>query len=101
MNIKAISSTVGKALLVNALFMMLSIMVSISDGLDEAFAPLVVSFLITSIMGAFPLIFVRHSRENSIKDSYITIVIAWLMSFVVGMLPYVLYGGEFHSQRMV
>jgi len=95
MNIKAISSTVGKALLVNALFMMLSIMVSISDGLDEAFAPLVVSFLITSIMGAFPLIFVRHSRENSIKDSYITIVIAWLMSFIVGMLPYVLYGGEF------
>lgn len=95
MNIKAISSNVGKALLVNALFMMLSILVSISDGLDEAFAPLVTSFLITSILGAFPLVFVKHSKENSVKDGYITIVIAWLMSFVVGMLPYVLYGGEF------
>ena len=95
MNIKAISSNVGKALLVNALFMMLSIMVSIADGLDEAFAPLLISFLITSIVGAFPLIFVRHSRENSIRDGYITIVVAWLMSFIVGMLPYVLYGGEF------
>ena len=95
MNIKAISSNVGKALLVNALFMMLSVIVSISDGLDEAFAPLVVSFLITSIIGAFPLIFVRHSHENSIKDGYITIVIAWLMAFITGMLPYVLYGGEF------
>ncbi len=95
MNIKAISSNVGKALLVNALFMMLSIIVSISDGLDEGFAPLVVSFLITSIVGAFPLIFVRQNLENSVKDGYITIVIAWMMSFIVGMLPYVLYGGEF------
>jgi len=95
MNIKAISSNVGKALLVNALFMFLSIIVSITDGLDEAFAPLAVSFIITSIIGAFPLIFVRHSHEPSIKDGYVTIVIAWLMSFIVGMLPYVLYGGEF------
>lgn len=95
MNIKAISSNVGKALLVNALFMFLSIIVSITDGLDEAFAPLAVSFIITSIIGAFPLIFVRHSPEPSIKDGYVTIVIAWLMSFIVGMLPYVLYGGEF------
>ena len=95
MNVKAISSNVGKALLVNALFMILSIVVSIADGLDEAFTPLLISFLITSIVGAFPMIFVRHSPENSIKDGYITIVIAWLMSFIVGMLPYVLYGGEF------
>jgi len=95
MNIKAISSNVGKALLVNALFMMLSILVSISDGFDEAFAPLTVSFLVTFIVGVFPLIFVRQNHEHSIKDGYITIVLAWLMSFIVGMLPYVLYGGEF------
>ena len=95
MGIKAISSNVGKALLVNALFMMLSIIVSIADGLDEAFTPLLISFLITSIVGAFPLIFVRYHQETSVKDGYITIVIAWLMSFIAGMLPYVLYGGEF------
>ena len=95
MNIKAISSNVGKALLVNALFMMLAIIVSIADGLDEAFTPLLISFLITSTVGAFPLIFVRQSQENSIKDGYITIVITWLMSFIAGMLPYVLYGGDF------
>ena len=95
MSIKTISMNVGKALLVNALFMLLSIIVSICDGLDEAFAPLVISFLITTIVGSFPLIFVRQSHESSVKDGYITIVIAWLMSFIVGMLPYVLYGGEF------
>ncbi|MBE6239724.1 MAG: TrkH family potassium uptake protein [Bacteroidales bacterium] len=95
MNIKAISSNVGKALLVNALFMLLSIIVSAADGMDEAFSPLLISFLITSITGIFPFIFVRHSQENSTKDGYITIVLAWLMSFIVGMLPYILYGGEF------
>ena len=95
MNIKAISSNVGKALLVNALFMLLSIIVSAADGMDKAFSPLLISFLITSITGIFPFIFVRHSQENSTKDGYITIVLAWLMSFIVGMLPYVLYGGEF------
>ena len=95
MNIKVISSNVGKALLINALFMFLSVIVSITDGLDDAFAPLVVSFLITCILGAFPFIFVRNTHENSIKDGYVTMVIAWLMSFIVGMLPYVLYGGEF------
>ena len=95
MNIKAISSNVGKALLVSALFMFLSVMVSIADGLDEAFTPLLISFLITLIVGAFPLIFVRHAQESSVQDGYITIVIAWLMSFIVGMLPYILYGGEF------
>ena len=95
MNIKAISSNVGKALLVNALFMMLSIMMSIADGFDSAFAPLLISFLITSIMGSFPLLFVKNIQENNVKDNFVTIVLAWLMSFVVGMLPYVLYGGEF------
>ena len=85
MNIKAISLNVDKALLVNALFMMLSIIVSISDGLDKAFTPLVISCLITSIIGAFPFIFVRRSKESSIKDGYITIVIARLMS---GDFPY-------------
>ena len=95
MSIKTISANVGKALLVNALFMLLSIIVSICDGLDEAFAPLVISFLITTIVGSFPLIFVSRSNESSVKGGYVTMVIAWLMSFIVGMLPYALYGGEF------
>ena len=38
MNIKSISSNVGRALLVSALFMFLSLIVSIIDGRDSAFA---------------------------------------------------------------
>ena len=59
MNIKAISVNVGKALLVSALFMALSIGVSLLYGRDTGFGPLMISFIITLIVGAFPFIFVR------------------------------------------
>ncbi len=95
MDVKAISLNVGKALLVSALFMFLSIIVSIVDGRDAAFGPLLISFLITFIVGAFPFIFVRGRRTLSQKGGILTIVFAWLLSFIFGMLPYVLYGGEF------
>ena len=47
MNVKAISTNVGKALLVSALFMFLSIMVSLVNGRDSGFGPLTISFIIT------------------------------------------------------
>jgi len=95
MNIKAISANVGKALLVSALFMFLSIIVSIIYGRDEAFGPLLISLIITLIVGAFPFIFVRGKQPLSMKDGIMTIVLSWVLSFIFGMLPYVLYGGEF------
>ncbi len=95
MNIKAISTNVGKALLVSALFMFLSLIVSIGYGRDSAFGPLLISFIITLIFGAFPFIFVHGKQPISMKDGVLTIILSWFLSFVFGMLPYVLYGGEF------
>ena len=95
MNIKAISLNVGKALLVSALFMLLSIMISIMDGRDSAFVPLLISFIVTLLTGAFPFIFVRKADISSLKDGFMTIVLSWFLSFIFGMLPYVLWGGEF------
>lgn len=95
MNIRAISINVGKALLVSALFMFLSIIVSVVDGRDSAFVPLLISFIVTLLTGSFPFIFVRRQNTMTLNDSFITIVLAWLLSFVFGMLPYVLWGGEF------
>lgn len=95
MNVKAISINVGKALLVSALFMFLSLIVSIVYGRDEAFGPLLISGIITLLVGAFPFIFVRGTQPLSLKDGFMTIVLSWLLSFIFGMLPYVLYGGEF------
>ena len=94
-NIKAISVNVGKALLVSALFMALSLVVSLIYGRDTGFSPLLISFVITLIVGAFPFIFVRKVPSMSMKEGYVTIILAWLLSFIFGMLPYVLWGGEF------
>ena len=95
MNVKAISLDIGKALQVNALFMLLSLGVSIACGFDSGFTPLLISFLITSIAGSFPLIFVKNAQQETTQEGFVTIVFSWLLSFIFGMLPYVLWGGEF------
>lgn len=95
MNVKAISANVGKALLVSALFMFLSIIVSMMNGFDSAFSPLLISFIITLVVGSFPFIFVKTTQNLSLNDGFLTIVLSWLLSFIFGMLPYVLWGGEF------
>ena len=95
MNIKVISRNVGSALLVSALFMFLSILVSVAGGNDSALAALLISFTITFTVGIFPFIFVKRSKDISLKDGYLIIVLSWLLSFVFGMLPYALWGGPF------
>ena len=95
MNFKTISRTVGIALLVSALFMFFSILVSVAGGNDSALAALLISFTITAIVGAFPLIFVRRNNSITMKEGYVIIVLSWLLSFIFGMLPYLLWGGPF------
>ena len=95
MDVKVISVNVGKALLVSALFMFLSVLVSIVNGMDSAFGPLAISFLITLIVGSFPFIFVKKTPPITMADGYLIIFISWILSFIFGMLPYVLYGDEF------
>ena len=95
MNLKVISRNVGVALLVSALFMLLSVFVSLLDGGDTALAPLLISFTITFIFGIFPFFFVRKTTQISLKDGYMIIFLSWLLSFIFGMLPYALWGGPF------
>ena len=95
MNVKAISRNVGYALLVSALFMFLSILVSVANGNDSALAALIISFTLTFTAGIFPFIFVRRTSAITLRDGYMIIVLSWLLSFVFGMLPYALWGGPF------
>ena len=95
MNLKVISRNVGYALLVSALFMLLSVLVSVIRGNDSALAALLISFTITFTVGIFPFIFVRESQSISTRDGYMIIVLSWFLSFLFGMLPYALWGGPF------
>ncbi len=98
MNLKTISRNVGYALLVSALFMLLSVIVSLSYH-DGALVALLISFIITFTIGIFPFIFVKKTAEITMKDGYMIIVLSWILSFVVGMLPYALWGGPFSVQN--
>lgn len=95
MSIKTISINIGKALLINALFMFIAILISLYEGGDSGLTPLTISFCVTFITGMFPFIFVKDKQETSLASGYLTIVLSWLLSFIFGMLPYVLWGGEF------
>ena len=95
MNLKAITLNVGKALLVSALFMLMSVAVSVFYGMDSGFTPLLISCVLTALVGAFPFIFVKSAPQMSLKDGFVTIILAWLLSFIFGMLPYIIWGGEF------
>lgn len=95
MNLKAITLNVGKALLVSALFMLMSVAVSVFYEMDSGFTPLLISCILTALVGAFPFIFVKSAPQMSLKDGFVTIILAWLLSFVFGMLPYIIWGGEF------
>ena len=85
----------GLAILLNAAFMAVSALVSLFNDVDTGFYPLVLSTLLTALLGSFPLIFVPSDSTIQNKESYLIVVLAWLSSSFVGMIPYVLWGGEF------
>lgn len=95
MRINVILRYTGMVVLLNAAFMLLACGVSLAYGQDSAFYPLLLSTVITTSLGAFPLIFVGKSSQLTMKEGYMTVVLAWLMACLVGMFPYLLWGGEF------
>lgn len=95
MNLKIITRNIGLALLLSALFMYISAIISAIYNFDASFSPLLLSAFITSVAGAFPLIFVTKTHDINIREGFVIVVFAWVISCLFGMLPYVLYGGEF------
>lgn len=95
MNIKLISRYLGVTLIFNGSFMLLSMVISILNGMDSSFTPLLISGITTLIVGLFPLIFVRRTEEISISEGFAITILAWFLSCIFGMLPYLMWGGEF------
>jgi Trk-type K+ transport systems, membrane components len=94
-NIGVISRNVGIALICCAVFMFLSALVAALDGFDSSFSPLLLSAILTMMVGGFPLIFVRRHRDINTKEGLAILLIAWFLCCIFSMLPYVLWGGEF------
>lgn len=95
MRLQVVFRYIGMVLLFESAFMLLSAFVSYANGIDSGFTPLLLSFLLTALLGSFPLIFVGKSNRLSSKESYAIVIGAWLTSCVAGTFPYLLWGGEF------
>ena len=85
----------GVVLLYVAAFMLLSAAVSFFNDMDSAFYPLILSSLLTALLGAFPLLFVPQTEQISNKEGFCIVVGAWVMACIVGTFPYLIWGGEF------
>ncbi len=86
---------VGFIVLVSAFFMLVSFVVALIEE-DSGQVPLLFSMLITTLVGAFPFVFVRAESTISSREGYAIVVFSWVAVCFFGMIPYVLWGGEFN-----
>lgn len=95
MRVDVVLRYVGMVMLFLAFFMLVSAGISYVSGMDSSFYPLLLSSLLTALLGAFPLIFVGKCDQITNKEGFCIVVGAWLVACVVSMFPYLIWGGEF------
>lgn len=95
MRVDVVLRYVGVVMLFLAFFMLVSAGISYLSGMDSSFYPLLLSSLLTALLGAFPLIFVGKCDQITNKEGFCIVVGAWLVACVVSMFPYLIWGGEF------
>lgn len=94
MRLNIVIRYVGLVLLLNASMMMVAFCISLYNG-DGGQVPLLLSAILSGLVGVFPMIFVPTPKQISNKEGYLIVVLSWLLVCLFGMLPYALYGGEF------
>ncbi len=95
MRLQIVLRYVGVVLLIFAGFMLASACIAWISGPDSSFYPLLLSAMLTALLGAFPLIFVQRQEKISSKEGFCIVVGSWLVACIVGMFPYLIWGGEF------
>ncbi|MGA9477916.1 MAG: TrkH family potassium uptake protein, partial [Desulfobacterales bacterium] len=84
----------GFILLFNALFMLISSVISLMQA-ESSFYALIFSSTVAFLFGIFPLLFVSSTPKITNQEGLFIVVFGWLLSCLVGVLPYVLWGGPF------
>ncbi len=96
MRVDVVMRYVGIVMLFIAAFMLVAAGISYVSGVDSAFYSLLLSALLTVLLGSFPMIFVGpNSGQLSNKEGFCIVVGSWLVACFVGMFPYLIWGGEF------
>ena len=95
MRLQVVLRYIGVVLLIFAGFMLVSSGIAWVSGPDSSFYPLLLSAMLTALLGAFPLIFVQRQEQINSKEGYCIVVGSWLIACIVAMFPYLIWGGEF------
>ncbi|MFO7722782.1 MAG: potassium transporter TrkG [Bacteroidales bacterium] len=86
---------IGHVLLFCAIFMGISASISAIYH-ETSFIPLLFSALITALLGLFPMVFVKRTDTINSMEGLMIVVFGWLAACLTGMLPFMMWGGEFH-----
>ena len=84
----------GMVLLFEGAFLLISAVISLGFS-DSAVLPLFYGFIIATLFGIFPIIFVPPTEKIQNKEGFVIVVVGWLLVCLVGIIPYVLWGGPF------
>ena len=95
MRVHVVIRYIGMVLQFIAAFMLASAIVSMLNGYDSGYYPLLLSSFMTALLGTFPLFFAEKVTEINTKEGYGIVVGSWLVASVVGTFPYLIWGGEF------
>jgi trk system potassium uptake protein TrkH len=95
MRVHVVIRYIGMVMQFIAAFMLASAVVSMLNGYDSAYYPLLLSSFMTALLGIFPLFFVEKVSEITTKEGYGIVVGSWLVACIVGTFPYLIWGGEF------
>jgi trk system potassium uptake protein TrkH len=94
MRIYVIFRYAGFVLLLNAIFLLVSALIS-ALGTGEGLYPLLYTAMISLLFGFFPLLFVPRVENMTNTEGLVVVVVGWLVSCLLGIVPYLLWGGEF------
>ncbi len=95
MRLSVVFRYIGVVMLFLALAMAASAVVAYVSYHDTSFYSLLLSSLLTALLGVFPMIFVDRTSQISTKEGYSIVVGSWLVACIVTMFPYLIWGGEF------
>ncbi len=95
MRLSLVLRYIGVVMLFLALAMAASAAVAYFGYRDDSFYSLMLSSILTAMLGIFPLIFVQPETQISNKEGYCIVLGSWLLACVVTMFPYLMWGGEF------
>lgn len=84
----------GYVLLFNALFLVISAIISLAYG-EHSFYALLISAAISILFGLLPLILVKSVEEIRFQEGLAISVFGWITTCFAGMIPYLIWGGEF------